>query len=172
MCIRDSYKIEFSGEDLAGNVAKNISINNLTFDTSSPELTILTPSVNGFFSDINMSIQINELLLSGEIIFEQNGGAKDPLSPHKIELTNDQLKEGKHSGININSLTTLTSNAVYNIRIEGIDQAGNQGVSEEITNITFDEIPPEIAIISPEACLLYTSPSPRDATLSRMPSSA
>ena len=24
----------------------------------------------------------------------------------------------------------------------------------------------------PEACLLYTSPSPRDATLSRMPSSA
>ena len=28
------------------------------------------------------------------------------------------------------------------------------------------------AIIGPEACLLYTSPSPRDATLSRMPSSA
>ena len=25
---------------------------------------------------------------------------------------------------------------------------------------------------NPEACLLYTSPSPRDATLSRMPSSA
>ena len=145
------YKIEFSGEDLAGNIAKSISINNVTFDTSSPELSILTPSVNGFYSDINMSIQINELLLSGEIIFEQNGGAKDPLSPHKIELINDQIKEGKHSGININSLTTLTSNAVYNIRIEGIDQAGNQGVSEEITNITFDEIPPEIAIISPEA---------------------
>ena len=26
--------------------------------------------------------------------------------------------------------------------------------------------------INPQACLLYTSPSPRDATLSRMPSSA
>ena len=26
--------------------------------------------------------------------------------------------------------------------------------------------------IDPDACLLYTSPSPRDATLSRMPSSA
>ena len=26
--------------------------------------------------------------------------------------------------------------------------------------------------IQPNACLLYTSPSPRDATLSRMPSSA
>ena len=28
------------------------------------------------------------------------------------------------------------------------------------------------AFLNPEACLLYTSPSPRDATLSRMPSSA
>ena len=28
------------------------------------------------------------------------------------------------------------------------------------------------ALILAEACLLYTSPSPRDATLSRMPSSA
>ena len=28
------------------------------------------------------------------------------------------------------------------------------------------------AVTSPIGCLLYTSPSPRDATLSRMPSSA
>ena len=30
----------------------------------------------------------------------------------------------------------------------------------------------EISKIHPNPCLLYTSPSPRDATLSRMPSSA
>ena len=30
----------------------------------------------------------------------------------------------------------------------------------------------EVATTRPETCLLYTSPSPRDATLSRMPSSA
>ena len=29
-----------------------------------------------------------------------------------------------------------------------------------------------IKVLNKEACLLYTSPSPRDATLSRMPSSA
>eukprot|EP00830_Metopus_es_P007371 TRINITY_DN1699_c0_g1_i2.p2 TRINITY_DN1699_c0_g1~~TRINITY_DN1699_c0_g1_i2.p2 ORF type:complete len:182 (+),score=39.93 TRINITY_DN1699_c0_g1_i2:62-547(+) len=33
-------------------------------------------------------------------------------------------------------------------------------------------IPPQPAPVPPKACLLYTSPSPRDATLSRMPSSA
>ena len=32
--------------------------------------------------------------------------------------------------------------------------------------------PDAIALASVDACLLYTSPSPRDATLSRMPSSA
>ena len=38
--------------------------------------------------------------------------------------------------------------------------------NKEMPRIDLDKI--EI----PEACLLYTSPSPRDATLSRMPSSA
>ena len=32
--------------------------------------------------------------------------------------------------------------------------------------------PNGMGFINPNACLLYTSPSPRDATLSRMPSSA
>ena len=37
----------------------------------------------------------------------------------------------------------------------------------------FDNTPDELAgIAEPFGCLLYTSPSPRDATLSRMPSSA
>ena len=38
---------------------------------------------------------------------------------------------------------------------------------EAISRNKFPKIPPKI-----KACLLYTSPSPRDATLSRMPSSA
>ena len=33
-------------------------------------------------------------------------------------------------------------------------------------------IAPGEGVLSEEGCLLYTSPSPRDATLSRMPSSA
>ena len=31
---------------------------------------------------------------------------------------------------------------------------------------------PLVVLVNPKICLLYTSPSPRDATLSRMPSSA
>ena len=45
------------------------------------------------------------------------------------------------------------------------------------TDKTAAEIPSTVngtltEITAPEGCLLYTSPSPRDATLSRMPSSA
>ncbi|MBT7424168.1 MAG: hypothetical protein HN782_08165, partial [Candidatus Marinimicrobia bacterium] len=144
------YKIEFSGEDLAGNVAEKILINNVMYDTSKPLLTITDPSNEGFYSNIIMAIESNELLLSGKIIFEQEGGANDPLSPHNIDLSNNQLKPGKHSGININSLISLTANTVYNIRIEAIDLAGNQGVSQSINSITFDNVPPKIAIVSPE----------------------
>ena len=47
-------------------------------------------------------------------------------------------------------------------------------VGEDLSAASFASVPIEkiIAITSVKGCLLYTSPSPRDATLSRMPSSA
>ena len=48
-----------------------------------------------------------------------------------------------------------------------IEHLVNSGFSEvTAANLEDGDIPED------EACLLYTSPSPRDATLSRMPSSA
>ena len=47
------------------------------------------------------------------------------------------------------------------IVFEGRDAAGKGGVIKRIAQY-----------LNPRVCLLYTSPSPRDATLSRMPSSA
>ena len=46
-----------------------------------------------------------------------------------------------------------------------------RGVSVEVPYLHVVS-PSEDWLISPQICLLYTSPSPRDATLSRMPSSA
>ena len=42
----------------------------------------------------------------------------------------------------------------------------------QVTLIQGDGIGPEITKAVQEICLLYTSPSPRDRTRSRMPSSA
>ena len=88
---------------------------------------------------------------TGKIVFNRRGGIEDPMSPHEIELKDDQLSIGQKTGININALTNLVSNVTYNIIVEGEDLAGNVGKSEEITGVTFDDIPPDIAITAPAA---------------------
>ena len=143
------YSIEFSGEDLAGNVAVNISQKDITYDILPPEITITSPESGGFYSKINLAFELKETLEEGRIIFERQGGIDDPMSPHEIELNADQLKTGPKTGINISTLTSLTPNTTYSVRIEAIDLAGNNGNSEEITNVTFDNIPPDISITSP-----------------------
>ena len=54
------------------------------------------------------------------------------------------------------------------IRVFGISIVTDSGVPGEIVEISHEEVQ-EVAM---KACLLYTSPSPRDRTRSRMPSSA
>ena len=78
----------------------------------------------------------------------------------------------------------LTNAGSYRIRLRVQDNAGNLslGGANLITNFIVDNpdnTAPNTTLESHinfdfilSACLLYTSPSPRDATLSRMPSSA
>ena len=86
----------------------------------------------------------------------------------------------------------MTEQSTVLLRIEDIDQAFLPGGSFDpqsenhydlviekfkqdysadgfFIDVQFDGL---VVQISPNSCLLYTSPSPRDATLSRMPSSA
>ena len=55
-----------------------------------------------------------------------------------------------------------------------MDLVGQIGFEERIVidNTNTIDAPTDIAYADINGCLLYTSPSPRDATLSRMPSSA
>ena len=73
-------------------------------------------------------------------------------------LTETGLVRGKYSGY-----------AAYVNLAYDITERLNVEVGVRYTNDDkeFSTLVPE-----PESCLLYTSPSPRDATLSRMPSSA
>ena len=61
-------------------------------------------------------------------------------------------------------LSSLEGAAITSVKIEGADHEFTTvpGVIEDVTDI----------VLNLKNCLLYTSPSPRDATLSRMPSSA
>ena len=75
----------------------------------------------------------------------------DPLSPHKIELEGEYLNKGTHKDIYLDQLSTLTSNSIYDISINAVDIAGNEGSSELIIKSTYDNIPPELLITDPES---------------------
>ena len=74
----------------------------------------------------------------------------------------------------------IKSTTSYEIRkysdrlaVEVISENGNSGFRKLFNYISGNnEKKQEIKMTTPVTCLLYTSPSPRDATLSRMPSSA
>ena len=66
-------------------------------------------------------------------------------------------------------------------QISSVARAGNMTVKKRVKSLGEKLIPisPEFYdtekeedLVAPKACLLYTSPSPRDGLLSRMPSSA
>ena len=134
---------------MAGNIATDVSISNITFDSVPPKINITSPLVDGFYNSIILEFSIDENLTNGQIIIERTGGASDPASPYKIDLIDDQLSKGEKNGISIDQLVNLTSNASYDIKIEGTDIAGNSGVSNIISDVTFDDVPPEISITSP-----------------------
>ena len=67
--------------------------------------------------------------------------------------------------------------AVLGAEVEQLDERGERAAQQPLAREP--ELAPRlraddggVAVVEDVACLLYTSPSPRDATLSRMPSSA
>ena len=60
----------------------------------------------------------------------------------------------------------------FNVLLIDLRGHGRSDPSPDGTVYTFDNLVFDIIEVLDYVCLLYTSPSPRDATLSRMPSSA
>ena len=88
------------------------------------------------------------------------------------------IKKGEHGALlfdkeNIFSAPALPLAEVYDPTGAGDTFAGAfAGYLAQTDDISFENMKRAIIHGSAMACLLYTSPSPRDATLSRMPSSA
>ena len=59
-------------------------------------------------------------------------------------------------------------NDIKKIHLIGIGGAGMSGIAEILINLDYEISGSDLV----DTCLLYTSPSPRDRTRSRMPSSA
>ena len=170
-----NYSATVSGTDLIGNpyVAGTQSIT-FSVDTTSPTLTITTPS----------GPKVSNSSLVVTLTYDE---AVTGLTTNTAQFS---------EAINIASLQLLSASSdgrTYTVRItpqaEGLvklthapgsppvqDLAGNSIASTVSCSFTYDTSSPEVLLVSditsPTLCLLYTSPSPRDPTKSRMPSSA
>ena len=99
-----------------------------------------------------------------------------------IEAIEKFTKSGMVDGVTTNPSIIAKSGKDFKDVIKEICSITPGPVSAEVTatnaegmieeGLVLSKIAKNVAIKVPLTCLLYTSPSPRDATLSRMPSSA
>ena len=116
------------------------------------------------------------ILLTLAIFLASSVGAKpfDRSAPEEEGMSSVQLQR----------LSQLASKYVAEGRVPGIvnlvmrngqivhfEAVGNRGIDDS-SPMQLDDLFRIYSMTKPITCLLYTSPSPRDATLSRMPSSA
>ena len=84
---------------------------------------------------------------------------------------------GIHSGKQVN-MTLIPAGSDHGVVFRRLDAGGRQVhahsafVNEVVLSTGLESQGVKVSTIEHLICLLYTSPSPRDATLSRMPSSA
>ena len=120
----------------------------------------------------SQTIRINEVSPSNSIVLDEDGDARD-----WIELHNPTSNPISLDGWSISDKISEPQQWIFpDLTIAPkaytfLFASGKDRTSPLIYQTLFQEGDP-CKYIVPNACLLYTSPSPRDATLSRMPSSA
>ena len=140
-----------------------------------------------FESYETMLAQVQEMLYiekGGDEQLKDELVAYNPLIPNGKELTATLMFEidnpvsraaflGKVGGIEQMVFMKLNGETIKAVPEEDVDRTSTQGKASSVQfvhfNFTVDQIQ---KFISNKICLLYTSPSPRDRTRSRMPSSA
>ena len=186
-------------KDLNLNINNNVILQNLNFEANSGEiLGIIGESGSGKSMTANSIIKLlpNGSQLSGKIIFNQKNlletsememcqiRGKDigfifqePMTAlNPLKNIGDQVAEVIRIHLNMNSRDAIEKAAKILDRV-GLPQKDfpltrfpyelSGGQRQRVVIAMAIAIKPKLLI-----CLLYTSPSPRDATLSRMPSSA
>ncbi|MFQ6612937.1 MAG: Ig-like domain-containing protein, partial [Fidelibacterota bacterium] len=143
------YNITFTGQDLSGNEAKSITVNNILYDVTPPQFSDITPVDSQYIREVNISYTLSENLKSGQIIFENIGGSPDPEKKRIVNLVGKRKLKGPGGGLIPASLIPLVNGSIYRLYFEGIDSAGNTTPETIVDQLTFDNETPVIVLISP-----------------------
>ncbi|MFO1470689.1 MAG: Ig-like domain-containing protein [Turneriella sp.] len=130
------YTITWNATDAAGNTATAVSTTNVTYDTTLPVISAVTPASSSSVNSTSVSYTLSEVCQSGSITWTQTGGTADGSSPHTKALTGSELNAGTFTG-NITNNPTLVDGAIYSVAFNCTDRAGNVGTTITSTNVTY-----------------------------------
>jgi len=143
------YSFEFSGKDYAGNEVQSSKVENVLFDNEAPVVSLIKPIDTEQIKTTDISYMLSDNLSKGLVTFEHVGGTTDLVSPHIVELSGSQLKQGFQQNIDMQLMDLLSDGARYKVSIQGWDRAGNESQISSVKNVLFDVLPPNLAIHEP-----------------------
>ncbi len=144
-----TYRVRFAGVDRAGNQAPVFTLNDIVWDTTRPQISILWPTAQSEINTPAISYELSEDLVEGLITFQPTGLAGDEQPIQKIPLVGAELKTGRQDSITLVNSPKLENGVVYDIIFEGKDLAGNVAGTQHLKQVGFDNEPPAITISQP-----------------------
>ena len=119
------YTMSLSGRDRAGNKAKKAFVPGLQYDFTPPELSVLNPDSGSAINYKKVHFRNSELLQSAQMIWTRTSGEEDLLSPHIVDLENDELLGKEIGPVSLYNEPNLNDGTEYSLRFVGLDPAGN-----------------------------------------------
>ena len=138
------YQVVFYGTDRAGNASTH-ELGTIYFDNVPPVVTGLFPVTNGFINVKDVSYELNEPLLMGNLAWTPQDGS----TPILVDLTGDELKEGIFTKGELYNQADLIDGTVYKLVTTAIDRSGNEAVITLTENVTFDNSKPKFTQVLP-----------------------
>jgi formylglycine-generating enzyme required for sulfatase activity len=136
------YTITFNGTDFVGNVAVAVSSTTVTFDSTPPVFSAVSPVASSFVITTTVSYTLSKTIASGSITWTRTGGTAD--SNHTQALTGTELNTGAHTGITLTNNPVLASGAIYTVTFNGTDSAGNTATAVTSASVTYDITAPTL----------------------------
>ncbi len=130
------YTVAFNCTDAAGNAATAVSSTNVTFDTTLPVISAVTPATGATVNSTSVSYTLSEICESGTITWTRTGGTADGSSPYTRALTGSELNAGTFTGTITNN-PTLVDGSIYSVAFNCSDRAGNAAAAVTSTGVTY-----------------------------------
>ena len=143
------YSILFTGSDRAGNIADTVTIKDVLYDFTLPEIAIDYPTNKIITNTKVLSYSLSEDFYEASFTWTWNSGVEDLSSPYVVELTEDEKKKGIFTKIELTNIPDFVENAIYTITFVGRDRAGNEALQAIVNGVEYDFTPPELTWLSP-----------------------